>query len=190
MANFTQVEPQQGRAIVHEALRRRLHGTPAVPMSLGIAQTGTPIPVYRLTRRGAAKAEPLSSVRKVGWRYPVLIAETSHLAYVRESSHGLQFGGMGEGILPQRLFEAAGLVERELQAVEESFQPRLLEIPSLRLYALWLYAPRGASRFVRLIDGFGANGALQIEKDIVPHIRARLVQTNMKHPQPRPRVRR
>ena len=179
MAVFTQAKPAGGREILHRALRKRFHRRPAVTMPRGIAQTGTPMPAYRLTRRAAAQAKPLSRAREVGWRYPVLVGGTPCLACLRNSSYGLQYGGMGEGILPQRLFEAAALAVKELDSIEGRFQPRLLEIPALRLFALWLFAPRRASRFIVLVAGYGSSSTLKIESDIAPHLRVALKQMRL-----------
>src|ERR1700681_1037755 len=116
MVDFSQQGPKRGRQILHAALRKRFHRTPTAPVPRGLAQTGTPLPVYRLTPQAAAQKRPLGRARRVGWRSPVLTAEGPALAYLRQSTRGLEFGGVAEGILPKRLFEAATLAEREFAA--------------------------------------------------------------------------
>ncbi len=180
MAEFVHAERSRGRHIIHRALRRRLERRTAGRIPAGFAQTGMPLPAYRLTRNAAATPDALSHVKRTGWRYPVLIDAIPALAYLQDSQARLQFRGMAEGLLPRRLFQAAALAERVLEAVDATFKPRLLEVPALHLYALWFYAPRGASRFILLNVAHRPGEDLRMESDIKHHIRAALKHTRPK----------
>jgi hypothetical protein len=122
----------------------------------------------------------LAQARRVGWRYPVLVGDIQCLAYLRESTAGLRFGGITEGVLPRRVFEAAAVVENGLKSIDAEFQPRLLEIPSLHFYALWLYRRGGASRFVPLLSHEFTSPRLRTEQETLQDIRAAVTASETK----------
>ncbi len=186
MAIKMQAEPSGGREMLHAALAARLHRAPQLPPLQGAVQTGAPLPVYLIDEADAAGTSPLGSARQIGWRYPIVGGASAGLAFLRDTSVGLTFAGLAHGGLPQRLLDAALLSEDNLGARTTTYQPRLLEIPSLRLCALWLAASDQEDLFVLLLDGHQTSDALlQIERDMKPHITAAHVRRKGHAPVPR-----
>lgn len=168
-------EPARGRGIVHNALSQRAHRFQYVPVLRGSPQIGAPLPIYLLSRDGASLPVPLSAAKMVGWRYPIIGGSAVGLASLLKEPDGLKFAGISQGTLPERLLNAAVLADEKLGSRTKKFEPRLLEIPSLRIYALWLYASRGQSFFIPLMDGHPPGSSpLQIEGNIQPKISAAL----------------
>ena len=169
-----QNEPPGGRDIVNAALRARSPRT-ANLMALGgaAAQTGRALPIYILTLEDASAADPLALAKLTGWRYPIVGGELPGLASLAQGPDQPQYAGITHGLLPQRLLEAAKLAEETLASSSESYEPRLLDAPALRIYCLWL---AGASNyFISLMDGQPPGTSdLRIEDDIVARIRAAL----------------
>ncbi len=186
MAHYTRQKPPRGRGILHRALKRRLRRGGAVAGSDKPAKIAEPLPVYRLTRDGAKRAKPLTRARRVGWRYPLLLGKTACLAYLREARGSLRFAGVTEGLLPRRLFEAVPIAERELGTIDRGFQPRFLEIPSLRFYALWLHARAGESRVVALLAPEAVSSDLRTERQFARDIKALLSRRRAKLASPVP----
>jgi hypothetical protein len=174
MAFQSQAAPAGATDIVHAALVSRLQRAQHLPALQGSPQTGTPLPSYVLDRVEASRDAPLSAARRVGWRYPIVGGASPGLATLIGEQQGLTFAGVSHGPLAERLMQAATLVEDNLGSKQEQFEPRLLEIPSLRICALWLY---GGSQnfFVVLVDGQRpGEPELQLERDIQPRIAAAL----------------
>ena len=175
MAVVGQGEPAGGREIIGDALRRRLHRAQHLPALQGSPQIGAPLPVYHLGRAEASLSNALLAARMIGWRYPIVGGGSPGLAYLREESGRLAYAGLSHGPVPERLLDAADLASDNFGASVQKFEPRLIEIPSLRLCALWLCGPEGQNFYVVLEDGqrMGA-GLLQIERSIKPRIDAAL----------------
>jgi len=162
--------PSAGSRLVRAALRKRLHQDHHLELLRGSLQIGAPLPVYRLGTAGIRKANPLTGARKSGWCYPLQAGQSKGVAFVAHCRRGPVFAGINGGAFAERLFNAADLAVRELAANAVRFEPRLVEIPVLRIYALWLFARGGQSRFVSL--SHLADRPLRIERDINPRIRA------------------
>jgi hypothetical protein len=162
-----------------------------MPSLHGAPKTGMPLPLYRISAAAAASAKPLARVQKIGWQYPLLGGKCPGLVNLREGSGGLKYSGVIEGALPERFLSAALLAEREFQDDDETYEPRLLHIPSLQLQALWLYRARGRSRFVSFSERRRAL-PLKVEDDIRGLIRrvraaAREEKTVTARSSPRPK---
>jgi hypothetical protein len=74
------------------------------------------------------------------------------LGHLQRERGGLKFGGVSEGLFAQRLLDAAVFADERLTPITQVFKARILEIPSLRICALWLFSRRGISQFVPLTD--------------------------------------
>jgi len=174
MALKGQTEPAGGRDIVNGALSERAQRGPQLPALCGVPQTGAALPVYLLSREEAALADPLQAAKLVGWKYPVIGGASPGIASLLAAPDGLKFAGINHGPLPERLLEAAVLAESNLGPLNEVFEPRLLEIPALRIYALWLYRDQ-ENYFISLLDGQPPGSSqLQMENGIAPRIGAAL----------------
>jgi len=73
------------------------------------------------------------------------------IALLVDGTDHLVYAGMSQGVIGKRLLDAASFAEDALAKVVKDYEPRLLEIPALRIYLLWLFS-RGDSRFVVLSD--------------------------------------
>jgi hypothetical protein len=174
-------EPAGGRDFVNDELGKRSHRARHLLALSGTPQTGAPLPVYLLGRDEAAASDPLSAAKLAGWRYPIVGGASAGLASVSKDSSGFKFTGINNGTLPQRLLDAAILADQTLGPRAERYEARLLEIPALRIYALWLAGP--TNYFVSLLDGQPpGSSALQIETDILPRIRAALAAVQPRRP--------
>jgi hypothetical protein len=100
----------------------------------------------------ASRPKPLARARRTGWRYPIVGDAGAGLGHLRQTRRGLVFAGISEGPLAGRVLHAAAVAETELSDSAHSFELRLLDIPALRIFALWLRARRGPSYFVPLTD--------------------------------------
>ena len=188
MALKGQAEPVGGRDIVNDALRQRAHRAQQSPALRGSPQTGAPLPVYLLGREEALLSDPLGAAKLIGWKYPVIGGDSPGIASLLIAPDGLKFAGINHGPLPERLLDAAVLADRNLGPLEETFEPRLLEIPALRLYALWLFRNDRENFFVSLMDGQPPGSSkLQMEHDMLPRIGAALTAAAVAmRPQPPP----
>lgn len=165
MAIVVKAEPAGARYIIHDALARRRHRAHHLPALRGAVRVGTPLPIYVLDHREAYRGASLAAARRVGWRYPIIGGASPGFAMLNDEAGRLSFAGVGHGRLAERLLQAAVLAEDNLAARDESYEPRLLEIPSLRLCALWLHGPQDF--FIVLVDGQRpAVADLQLERDI------------------------
>ncbi|MGH6872476.1 MAG: hypothetical protein ACREHE_13320 [Rhizomicrobium sp.] len=158
--------PDRGAKLVREALYSRIAaGGPHRPL-MGDARLGAGLPVYRLDKPGG----PLGKARMTGWKYLVVGGKAPGLATLHRESGRYVYGGLIEGKLPRRTLEAAVFAEQRLRKSKARYRPRLLEIPALAIYALWLHAP-GDNRFV-LISRPGRRSGYELEENLERHIKA------------------
>lgn len=151
MSFMMQEEPAHGRDRAHDEICARLHPSRRMASLDGKLRTGTPLPVYRLGRpRGDITTRPEERAKKVGWRYPIFGGKVPGLLFLHRAGGKLVYGGISEGEFPNRLLKAALAAEKEIGGMKKALEPRLLEIPSLRLYMLWFYASRGKNYFFPL----------------------------------------
>jgi hypothetical protein len=171
-----QIEPVGGRDIVNTALSQRSHRTEHLPALHGSPQTGAPLPVYLISRDEALSSDPLSEAKLIGWKYPIVGGRSDGLAFLlRVAPTDLKFAGISHGPLPRRLLEAAVLADNHLGSLTEEFEPRLLEIPALHIYALWLHRAERKNVFISLMDGQPpASSKLRIVNSIQSRISRRL----------------
>jgi hypothetical protein len=163
MAIVGQAEPVGGREIIHAALSRRIRRPKPIASLKGSPKTGAALPVYRISRKGALVSKPLSRAKKIGWRYLIVGGSAIGLAVLARRSQRLEFGGIHEGALPDSLLKAAELAEQRSGAETKTFEPRLLEIPSQHVFALWMFAPRVGSFFIPL-TGSGTESLRVVDK--------------------------
>ena len=170
-----QTGPPGGRDIVNTALSRRSHRAQYLPALRGSPQTGAPLPVYLISRDEALSPDPLGAAKLIGWEYPIVGGDSAGLAFLLITPDVPKFAGISHGPLPGRLLDAAVLADKHLESMAEEFEPRLLEIPALHIYALWLFRAEGESFFISLMDEHPpASSMLQTENDIRSRISQRL----------------
>lgn len=109
----------------------------------------------------------------VGWLYPIVSGESVHLVSVRKQVDGLTFAGISQGALGYRVLEAAALAEQAVRKREQTFEPRILEIPALRLICLWLCGRKTRSLYISLLEGSpSVEAPLRIERSIAARLAA------------------
>ncbi|HEY1630667.1 MAG TPA: hypothetical protein VGF56_05095 [Rhizomicrobium sp.] len=143
-------QPRGGKQALRKALRRRIHSRHPLRAFRKDVRAAAALPLHVL--RSAAAGAPLSRAARSGWWYPMLASGKPAIAFMRGKDRP-RFAGMTSGKLAENLFRAAKRAERDLSGAGQTYAPRLIEIPSLRIIALWLYAPRGHSRYVLLAHG-------------------------------------
>lgn len=165
-------EPEGARETVHEALGRRIPRAQFLtPLGGAQPQTTSPLPLYNLGLDQALGPDPVEKAKLVGWRYPVVGGPQAGLAHLTSGPEGLTYSGLSHGHFPQRLLDATAVAEQALGAAPEAYEARLLQIPALRIFALWLSGKQ--DRFVILADGKTAEvSPLQVTEDIGPVIEA------------------
>ncbi len=172
MPIVTQPEPEGARETVHEALGRRMPRAEFLtPLGGGAPETTSPLPLYNVGLDHALGPDPVANATLVGWRYPVVGGAQPGLAHLTAGPDGLTYGGLSHGAFPQRLLDATGVADQALGDAPESYEARLLQIPALRIFALWLAGER--DHFVVLADGTTAEvSPLRMTDDIRPTIEA------------------
>lgn len=113
---------------------------------------GAPLPLYNIELNETALPDPLKVARLVGWRYPILGGPEPGLAHLSANRADNEYQGLTRGYLPTRLIEAAEVADKALGTSTEEYEARLLQIPALRIMALWM-AGGSNNRFVLLTDG-------------------------------------
>ena len=180
MAIIHPSQPTGGKEIIHTALGRRMHPAGRVRSLRGAPHIGAALPIYRIGREDISTDTPIAKARKIGWGYPVIGGKVPGLALLHRVSGRLGLAGIVEGFFPRQFLKAALRAEETLHSSNVAFQPRLLEIPSLHVYALWLFAPKGNSRFVVISKSPATRRSrLHVESGIQAHIdAARAVAVN------------
>jgi hypothetical protein len=136
-------------AVIHLLGKR----SKVAPTGGGPPKTPTlPLPVYGLGMKDLMQEAFLNIARPKGWRYLIVTNGTIAVADVRERDDGsLKFTGMTSGPIAQRIEEAAELAEKLYKNEVKSFEPRILEIPSVYMTALWLHGE--TEIFIPVLDG-------------------------------------
>jgi hypothetical protein len=146
-------EPIEARTLLASSLARRMHHAKHVSALRGKVRVSGPIPVFALGFKSSRRSYPLRNVRLAGWTYLLMGNEAAGLAHLRGTRGRLSFAGLTAGPAAQDLIEAATLADEKLNSVNRSFEARVLEIPSLRIQAFWLYSSHRRSQFVALESG-------------------------------------
>lgn len=123
-----------------------------MPSLRGSPRTGSPLPVYRMGGTNTALPNSLRRAKIRGWQYPLIGGESPGLVHLSKAHDGLKYAGVTEGPFVRRLLDAASLAEERLADSSQMFEPRLLEIPALQIYLLWLRPKQGANIFVSLSE--------------------------------------
>jgi hypothetical protein len=165
-------EPPEARKVLHTSLGKRTHYARHVRALRGTAKVADPLPVYALSFKACSRPHPLRYVRLRGWSYLIVGGETTGLAQLRVYDGTLNFAGITDGPAAQLLLDAAMEADSQLRSAKRVFEARILEIPYLRVHALWMYSRRAGSQFVDL-DVAAVRGArLESLSDIETRIAA------------------
>jgi hypothetical protein len=171
--------PPNGHQVMQRALAYRVPQTANImstPLG-GAPQTGSPIPVYHLPLAQLKDSDPLASAKLTCWSYPVIGGMRPGLADIRENSVDgtTSFAGLSYGILATRFLEASVLAEHSLNAADEEFEPRLLDVPALRFAALWLHGS-STDHFIPLLEGSPPGSApLKLVANVVADLQSRAI---------------
>jgi len=142
----------------------------------GAANTfGNPIPVFHLSRQQALGEDPLGAARQTGWRFLVTGPQNSGFVEVHANTEGTQprYGGLTHGVLPQRLYDACVLAERQLAKTKVEYEPRILDVPSMQFVSLWLHGQD--EPYISLLDGSPAGSArLDLSYDLASRVKAQM----------------
>lgn len=168
--------PPGGEQIVAAALAQRREKTVRIASLIGVPMIGAPLPMYNIRYDQTQRQDPVKAAQLVGWRYPIIGGEKPGLAHLSPQADGDDYAGLTHGYLPERLLAAARLAEERLGDSPDIYEPRLLQIPSLNIIALWMAG--SADKFILLTAGSpGSDGPPLIVDDVRPVIeQARLRQ--------------
>jgi hypothetical protein len=162
-------EHPNARKVLYASLARRTHYARHVKALVGIAQVSAPLPLYRLGFEASSRPHALRNARLKGWIYLITGGESAGLVHLRVSRGEVTFAGITDGSAATILLDAATLADGRLQSLKRSFEARILEIPSLRVHALWLYCHGGGSQFVEL-RAMGAGAKVESLSEIETRI--------------------
>jgi hypothetical protein len=141
-------EHPNARRVLYASLARRTHYARHIKALRDTAQVSAPLPVYRLGFKASSRPHPLRNARLKGLDYLITGGESAGLAHLSVSRGEFTFAGITDGPAAHILLDAANLADGRLQPLERAFEARILEIPALRIHALWLYCRGGGSQFV------------------------------------------
>lgn len=143
-----------GPAVAHLMSR----GPDALPAMGGAAPVATqPLRLFGLRLDQIKDDSFLNSATPIGWRYLIVSNGPIAVADVKAGSgqQGSNFHRLIRGELAQRLDKASELAQKRYANDPDSFEVRILEIPSLYMAALWLHGQRDV--FIPLLEGGEAN---------------------------------
>jgi hypothetical protein len=164
-----------GRAVAHLMSR----GPGALPAVAGAAapQTSQPIRLFMLNLKDITDDSFLKKAVPVGWRYIIVGPGPIAVADVKETGGGGPpgFASLIRGKIAERLEQASEFAQ-QYEAKPGIFEPRILEIPSLYITALWLHGPQDI--FIPFLEG-GKKDATPVKED--SSFIKRVVQEALKH---------
>jgi len=109
-----------------------------------------PLPIFTVPIGKITQTDFLKSAAQTGWRYFVSGGGEDAVADV--APNGESFARLTKGEFATRLGEATAMAEAKYGAAPEVYEPRVLELPGLQLFALWLHGEQ-ADHFVTALDG-------------------------------------
>ena len=181
--------PERGRNMVGRALHD-LRGPPDPNAVLGGAgvDLSEPLPLYRLALDQITDRDCLARAEHMGWRYLIESQGKAAFADVKEGADTpVRFASLSQNANAHRLIEATHL--SEAAATGEDYEPRILDVPSLRTSALWLMSRD--SIFIPFIDVKRLKGApVQIEEDFLDDLIRRAARARTAGGGPAPQVQR
>ncbi len=140
--------PAQAPGLIREALGQLASGpTPTadslmmdgIPAELNLA---APHPCYFVGLKDVAEGNLLAGAILKGWRYLVLRGDEAVGAAnltISDQDESLQFSHMSHGPFAQSTVEGIGRAENLPEVLQEDYELRLLDIPSLYVVSLWLH---------------------------------------------------
>lgn len=176
MAIKTLTGPLEGRAVLSRALAdRRLPGTSRnefgdgrlamveAPLG-GSGSIASPVRMQLLQLKDISGNSTLERTVTTGWRYPVVQGQQVGLATLRETAdHRPEFAGISLGFLSERFAKSSFFAEAMLKSIEAELEPRILEVPALKLVTLWFHGI-DADYFIPLIDGVPVQNSRLLSK--------------------------
>ncbi|MBB4233248.1 hypothetical protein [Rhizobium mongolense] len=146
--------PAEGHSAITDAIADLVE--PAADDGLGGGvglDLSDPIPVYLLGLDRIKAADPLGHVELVAWRYLLERPDNAQVAYadVQQRDAKAEFVSVTGGDVAAALLEAAHRAEAYAATRSGDVEIRLLEVPSVKLSAIWLVD--GTDVFIPYIDG-------------------------------------
>lgn len=119
----------------------------------GSGSIASPVRIFLLQLNDISGTSTLEHTVSIGWRYPVVQGQQLGLATLRETADRRpEFAGISKGVLSEGFAKASHFAEAMLKDVEADLEPRILEVPALKLVTLWFHGI-DADYFIPLIDG-------------------------------------
>jgi len=158
--------PAGGTAAISRSVPFLLSRGPLAVSPMGGAapiETSQPLQLFVVKLSDITDEGFIKKAVPVGWRYlivgqgPLAVADVKEAAGVQQAS----LSSLIRGPLVERLSQAAELAEQKYSDDPNSFEVRILEIPSLYITALWLHGPRDI--FIPFLEGAPQEGAAVAE---------------------------
>ena len=139
--------PTKGPDIIRTALGSLIDHTSSVAADMAIGGTesldlSAPHRMYFVGLEDVTNNSILSNAKLIGWRYIILKGDDPMAAAelgVDDSGGGLEFSQINRGPFVGSTVEGVGLAENLDAVRNDTYEPRLLKIPSLYIIALWLH---------------------------------------------------
>lgn len=148
MALTVKTPPAEGSGIIREALGDLASGPPTAFKALTASADATsdlniaaPHPFYFVGLTDVAEGRLLSGAVLKGWRYLVLKDDetigTANL--IISGDQTLQFSHISHGPFAKNTVEGISFAESLPEVINDDYELRLLDIPSLYVVSLWLH---------------------------------------------------
>jgi hypothetical protein len=130
------------------------------------------MPAFTVALEDCTRVKFLDAARPTGWRYIVTVGDQVFIAALGdEPSNKLEFQSLTRGGLADRLAAALAVAETVTQGETSVSELRLLELPALYLYSVWLHGDE--DRFIPFVDeSRGRDFKPAPQPDFPAHVRA------------------
>ncbi|MEP2103768.1 MAG: hypothetical protein ABJP02_16685 [Parasphingorhabdus sp.] len=135
------------------------------PDALGgalVQEISDPLPVHSLgLMEVAGGAVPQQNDQPVSWRYMLFKPDGVSSADLNSVGNASQVGSFNrttKGKIVDRLYEALLFVDEKFTDAEETYEIRIIEIPSINQAAVWLFSDEN-SLFIPYLDAERLKGA-------------------------------
>jgi len=165
--------PSQGLDVVRQALKHLSPRTTkrlSEALTLGGAQAAQPIPLYVIGLDEIQDDNFLSAASMAGWRYMLVNDDPVAAADVDVSENNtVGFSRLIHSTHAASLLKASQKADKEYGKAAMEYEPRILEVPSLYLSALWLHGEE--DHFFPYASGeAGAMQSMSEDRDFVTKV--------------------
>lgn len=135
--------------LVHRELGRRLVAKEHIPVLRGEPKIGSGIPMFSIAPKTVKTENLLARSKHTGWCFPIVDGEVPGIAVIRSQDEGPSYHGILGSDFAKRLMTALRKAEAK-HSKDKAYELRLLELPHLRYFAVWLHADKRRGKIIAL----------------------------------------